>query len=69
MQSAEVEIKDIDFGERLKEIGHWLDAHQFAPSSFTYFFLVPGMRVRVAFDLDHEAAAFARRFGGAVVGA
>jgi hypothetical protein len=53
----------------LKEIGHWLDENGFAPSSFTYFFLVPGMRVRVASDNDSEALAFAANFGGDLVDA
>jgi hypothetical protein len=69
VRSAEVEIKNANFRERLKEIGCWLDENRFDPSSFTYFFLVPGMRVRVAFDVANEAVAFAARFGGALVDA
>ena len=69
MQIAEVEIGNVDFGDRLKEMQLWLDANRFAPTTFTYFFLVPGTRVRISFDIDGEAAAFATKFGGMLVNA
>jgi hypothetical protein len=64
-----MEISDADFGECLKDIRIWLDTNRFAPSSFTYFFLSPGMRLRVVFDIDGQATAFAARFGGILVDA
>jgi hypothetical protein len=66
---AEIRITDADFADRLKDMRCWLDANRYAPSTFTYFFLFPGMKVRISFDNDHEAIAFADQFGGIVVGA
>lgn len=67
MQAAEVHIHDADFGDRLKDMRIWLDANRFEPATFTYFFLFPGMRLRVSFASDNEATAFAKEFGGIVV--
>jgi hypothetical protein len=69
MQTAEVHISDSDFADRLKEMRVWLDAHRFEPSTFTYFFLCPGMRLRVSFDFDDEAIAFGKKFGGILLDA
>jgi hypothetical protein len=46
----------------------WLDRHRYEPSTFTYFFLDPGMKIRVTFNIDREAEAFARKFGGSLLG-
>jgi len=67
VSTAEVHISHDDFGERLVDMRQWLDDRQIEPSVFTYFYLDPGMIVRVAFDTDAEAAAFAREFGGRLV--
>ncbi len=67
MQMAEVRISDDDFGLCLREMRLWLDSRGFTPSSFTYFYLDPGMLVRVLFDIDGEAGAFAQAFDGAVI--
>ena len=69
MQTAQVEISNADFGDRLKEMRLWLDANRFAPTTFTYFFLLPETRLRISFDIDGEAAAFATKFGGILVDA
>jgi hypothetical protein len=68
VQVAEVEIGDAHFGERLKVMRLWLDAKEFTPSTFTYFFLLAGIRLRVVFTVDDEAVAFAGRFGGVLLG-
>ena len=45
----------------------WLDERRFEPSSFTYFYLDPGMMIRVAFKLAEEAEAFAQEFRGVLL--
>lgn len=67
MQTAEVRISDDDFGQRLKDMRLWLEGRQFEPSVFTYFYLDPGMMVRVSFDSGEQAEAFADQFGGALI--
>jgi hypothetical protein len=67
VQTAQVRISDDDFGQRLKDMRLWLDHRGFEPSVFTYFYLDPGMMVRVCFGVDSEAIAFAEEFGGSLV--
>ena len=68
MQIVEVRIaEEEDFGGRLTEMRLWLDGHRYEPSTFTYFYLDPGMMLRVAFSVDEEAEAFATQFDGLLV--
>jgi hypothetical protein len=65
VQTAEVRIaEEEDFGGRLTDMRLWLDEHRFEPSTFIYFYLDPGMMIRVSFSIADEAEAFAREFGG-----
>jgi hypothetical protein len=67
MHTAEVRIAaDDDFGARLKDMRLWLDEHRFEPSTFTYFYLNPGMNIQVSFKIGDEAQAFAQQFGGSL---
>ncbi len=67
LQTAEVRISDDDFGKRLKDMRLWLDGNRFEPLVFTYFYLDPGMKVRVLFKFEDEAEAFANEFGGSLI--
>jgi hypothetical protein len=68
VQTAEVRISDDeDFVGRLLDMRVWLDDNRFQPSTFTYFYLEPGMMIRVLFNNDDEAAAFADEFGGCLL--
>lgn len=65
VQTAEVRIaEEEDFGGRLTDMRLWLDEHRFEPSTFIYFYLDPGMMIRVSFSVADEAEAFAEEFGG-----
>ena len=67
LQMVELRIaEDEDFGGRLTDMRLWLDGHRYEPSTFTYFYLDPGMMLRVSFSVDEEAEAFARQFGGSL---
>ena len=65
---TEVQIPD-DGGlvDRLTDMRVWLDNHRFKPSTFTYFFLDPGMKIQVAFKVAEEAEAFAQEFRGVLL--
>jgi hypothetical protein len=68
LRMVEVRIAEHeDFGGRLTAMRLWLDDHRFEPSIFTYFYLDPGMLLRVSFSVDQEADAFAAEFGGLLV--
>jgi hypothetical protein len=56
-----------DLGGRLTDMRVWLDQRRYEPATFTYFFLDPGMKIRVTFQIDREAEAFAREFGGSLL--
>ena len=56
-----------DLVERLTDMRVWLDEHRCAPSTFTYFFVPPGMKIRVSFQLEDEAKKFAERFDGSLL--
>ena len=60
VRTTEVPLLDEnDLAGRLTDMRVWLDEHRYEPSSFTYFFLDPGMKIRVTFKIDREAEAFA----------
>jgi hypothetical protein len=68
VRTTEVAVFDEnDLAERLTDMRIWLDHHRYEPSTFTYFFLDPGMKARVTFEIDREAEAFAREFGGSLL--
>ena len=68
MQMTEVHIpNDTDLFDRLTDMRLWLDTRRFEPSTFTYFFLDPGMKIRVAFRIDEEAEASAEKFRGTLL--
>ena len=68
VRMTEVRILDgNDLVERLTDMRVWLDEHRYEPSTFTYFFLHPGMKIRVSFKVDGEAEAFAQKFGGSLL--
>jgi hypothetical protein len=65
VRTTEISLCDEnDLAGRLTDMRTWLDMHRYEPSTFTYFFLDPGLRIRVTFNIDGEAEAFAQRFGG-----
>ena len=69
VRTAELHIiGDDNFVRRLADIRVWLDERWFEPSTFTYFFLDPGIKIRVSFKNDDEAGAFANEFGGSLHG-
>ena len=68
MRTTEVPLFDEnDLTVRLTDMRVWLDERRYEPSTFTYFFLDPGMKIRVTFKIDREAEAFAQEFGGTLV--
>ena len=54
---------------RMTAMREWLDRRHLEPSTFRYTFTVPGILCRVDFSVEAAALAFAREFGGRVIGA
>ena len=70
MRTTEVSLRDEnDLAGQLVDMRVWLDRYRYEPSTFTYFFLDPGMKIRVTFKIDGEAEAFAQEFGGSLLDA
>jgi hypothetical protein len=62
LQVTEVRIADgDDLVERLTDMRVWLDEQRYEPSTFTYFFVPPGLKIRVSFQLEDAAKKFAER--------
>lgn len=64
-----VEIRLVDHTEealttRISAIQQWLDDREFEPSTFRYTFLDTGIMLRVDFNRESEAVAFANEFSG-----
>lgn len=65
-----VEIRLVDHTEealttRISAIQQWLDDRGFEPSTFRYTFFDTGITLRVDFNRESEAVAFANEFSGA----
>ena len=54
---------------RMTAMREWLDRRHLEPSTFRYTFTAPGILFRVDFSVEAAAIAFAREFGGRVIGA
>jgi hypothetical protein len=68
VRTTEVPLFDEnDLAGRLTDMRVWLDQHGYEPSTFTYFFLDHGMKIRVTFNIDREAEAFVQEFGGSLL--
>ena len=72
MFPVEVRIPERDedaLTARMTAMREWLDRRHLEPSTFRYTFTVPGILFRVDFSVEAAAVAFAREFGGRVIGA
>ncbi len=67
MQTAEVRVAGSDLFQQLTEMRVWLDGRCCEPSSVTYFYLGPGLKIRIVFETGDDARAFAQKFGGALL--
>lgn len=54
---------------KMTAMREWLDRRRVEPSTFRYTFTPPGILFRVDFSVEAEAVAFAREFGGRMMGA
>lgn len=67
-----VEILLIDeekLADTMERMRTWLDHRRFEPAVFRCSFTSTGIRVRVEFPVQGEAAAFARAFDGSLAAA
>ena len=70
--SVEIPVHERDEGAltaRMTAMRGWLDHRGFEPSTFRYTFTEPGILFRVDFSVEAAAVAFARGFGGRLIGA
>jgi len=69
---VEIPIRESDedaFTARMAAMREWLDHRGFVPSTFRYTFTEPGILFRVDFSVEAAVLAFAREFGGHLIGA
>lgn len=68
LYTVEVRMIGGDLPTFMSEMRTWLDHHRLEPDAFRYSPGSPTTTFRVDFKLDEEAKAFAKAFGGRVLG-
>ena len=64
---VEVPVAEDDLYEQMNRMRGWLDHQRFEPSSFRLVRADNRQLVRVLFNIESEAAAFAAEFGGSLL--
>ena len=64
-----VEIRFVgeSFQELISRVRGWLDEENFQPTTFRYWLSEPHSALRVNFESEEQAQAFAQAFGGVVL--
>jgi hypothetical protein len=65
---VEIQIAADNFRELMSRLRDWLEDERFQPRTFRYALSDPDTVLRVDFEIEDEAQAFARAFGGVVSG-
>ena len=65
---VEIQIAADNFRELISRLRDWLEDERFQPRTFRYALSDPDTVLRVDFEIEDEAQAFARAFGGVVLG-
>ena len=64
---AEAPVTDDDLDEKMNRMRAWLDHQRIQPSSFRLSLAGDKPVVRVSFEVEAKAAAFAAEFGGSML--
>ena len=64
---VEIRFASENFKEDISRVRGWLNCENAQPSTFRYRLSEPDSVVRVNFELEEQAQAFAQAFGGAVL--
>ena len=68
LHSTEIRVGDSDLVGQMIRMREWLDSRRFEPAVFRYDHVDSSVIIRVDFAVEDEAAAFAREFGGKLLG-
>jgi hypothetical protein len=64
---VEIQVAAENFRELMSRLREWLEDERFQPRTFRYALSEPDSVLRVDFEVEDEAQAFARAFGGVVL--
>jgi hypothetical protein len=64
---VEIRYAGENFRELMLRVRGWLNSENAQPSTFRYWFSEPDAVVRVNFESEDQARAFAEAFGGVVL--
>ena len=64
---VEIRFAGENFREVMSRVRGWLNCENFHPTTFRYWLSEADSVLRVNFELDAQAQAFARAFGGVVL--
>jgi hypothetical protein len=66
--TVEIHLIGVDLAETMRQMRMWLDHHKVVPNVFRQSACPGGLALHVEFRLPNDAAAFALRFTGRVLG-
>ena len=69
LYTVEVRFSEDNFRYLLLQVRGWLNSENAWPSTFRYWFSEPASVLRVNFESEEQARAFAQAFGGGVLAA
>ena len=64
---VEIRFAGEDFKEVISRVRGWLNCENVQPSTFRYWLSEPDSVLRVNFEFEAQAQAFAQAFGGVVL--
>jgi hypothetical protein len=67
LHAVEIRFAGEDFRDLISRVRGWLDDGNFQPTTFRYWLSEPDSVLRVNFEFEEQAQAFAQAFGGVVL--
>jgi hypothetical protein len=67
LHTVEIRVSGEHFRDAILQVRRWLDAENVQPRTFRYWLYEPASVLRVNFEAEEQAKAFAQAFGGVVL--
>jgi hypothetical protein len=67
LHTVEIRLSGENFLDAILQVRRWLKAENVQPTTFRYWLYEPESVLRVNFEAEEQAKAFARAFGGVVL--
>lgn len=67
LHAVEIRLSGEHFRDAILQARRWLEAENAQPTTFRYWLYEPDSVVRINFEIEEQAKAFAQAFGGIVL--